>query len=68
MEVEKHGSVNQENTKRCKYIQEGRISPFDKVGCKCVHEEEIGGDSEDEEIIEDNFCYFCETMFQTKNN
>ena len=68
MEVKKHGSFHQENAKRCKYIQERKICPFDEVGCKFVHEEDIGDDLEDEENIEDNFCYFCETMFQSQNN
>ena len=65
--LEKHRSVHQENAKRCKYIQEGKICPFDKVGCKFAHKEERIANSQDEEIIQDNFCYFCETMFQSQD-
>jgi hypothetical protein len=33
----KNASVHKENIKTCKYFHEGKVCPFEKVGCKFLH-------------------------------
>ena len=71
----KHSSIHEESTKPCKYVQAGNACPFAEVGCKFDHniedkevdEEAVEEDqSQKDDELENNFCYFCDIMFRNQ--
>ena len=65
----KHMKVHSQPTKTCNYFINAIGFPFEELGCKFQHanskndekdsEPHKDVEEENENVIEDNFCYFC---------
>ena len=74
--LKKHASVHDSRVKACKYFENGKGCLYDEIGCMFKHSqdetedtEEVIDDIEDsEEAIEDNFCYYCNSMCTTQQD
>jgi hypothetical protein len=50
--------------KKCKFFRDGTECPYDEIGCKFKHSDDnITEELEKSMQVDDNLCYYCNTMF-----
>ena len=69
--MKKHGIVHTEKLKKCKFFSNKETCPFERIGCKFVHddEEDDGIETvEDEYDLKENQCHLCKVQFSSKDH
>ena len=60
---------HEHNVKKCKFFHEGKECPHDEVGCKFKHsDDDITEELEESMKVDDNLCYYCNTMFGNQDS
>ena len=66
--LKKHMQSHEKEVKECKYYHEGKDCPYDEVGWKFKHTEDVPEAFENETEGDDNLCYYCNTLFENQDN
>jgi uncharacterized Zn-finger protein len=67
--LEQHLSVLDKSVKICKYFNDRIDCPFNDIGCKFSHDDQVEDESIDDVNPKyDYYCTFCYSKFETQND
>ena len=71
--LKKHGIIHTEKTKKCHYFLNKKPCPFNNIGCKFAHDDEVIEEPNENETTEDaytankNQCHLCSIQLSSRD-